>query len=389
MDSVNSLEGVKKKKGLSTGAIKLIACISMIIDHFAASVLSQRLLTHGNLSLYKIFPNLNGDIANIIVIILRQIGRPAFLIYAFFITFGFTKTRNKFKYLLRLIVLAFISEIPFNMTLSGKVFNSSYQNVFFTLSIGLLTIWLIDICISKAEKLKADLINATKARKTDGLNGGENAKTKSVNALKVSIVIYVLLTLVIFFAGMFLATCLETDYRSMGVTAITAIYLFNRGYKIGSYFIVIMSTWFGYAVYVLRYLLELFFKLFGPDAQYLPNLKQILKGFGLVFLRYCADFTACALILGIFLAIYYLTRKALKRKLIEKGRPEKNLDFFYSSLLGAMYLFSANYAEFAAFTGSFFIVKFNGEKGWNNKWFFYLFYPVHLLILGLIMVLSR
>ena len=83
MDSVSSLEGVKKKKGLSTGAIKIIACISMIIDHFTASVLSQRLLTHGNLSLYKIFSDLNGDVANTIVIILRQIGRPAFLIYAF------------------------------------------------------------------------------------------------------------------------------------------------------------------------------------------------------------------------------------------------------------------------------------------------------------------
>lgn len=389
MDSVSSLEDVKKKKGLSTGTIKIIACISMIIDHFAASVLSQRLLSHGNLSLYKIFPNLNGDVANTIVIILRQIGRPAFLIYAFFITFGFTKTRNKFKYLLRLIILALVSEIPFNMTLSGKVFNSSYQNVFFTLSIGLLTIWLIDICIGKAEKLKADLINAIKDRNTDNLKGVDNAKTKSVNALKVSIFIYVLLALIVFFAGMFLATCLETDYRSMGVTAITAIYLYNRGYKIGSYFVVIMSTWFGYAVYVLRYLLTLLFKLFGPDAQYLPNLKQILKSFGMEFLITCATFTGTALILGIFLAIYYLSRKALKRKLIEKGRPEKNLDFFYSSLLGAMYLFSANYAEFSAFIGSFFIVKFNGEKGWNNKWFFYLFYPVHLALLGLIMVLSR
>ena len=133
-------------------------------------------------------------------------------------------------------MLAFVSEIPFNMTLSGKVFNSSYQNVFFTLSIGLLTIWLIDICIGKAEKLKTDLINIIIDRNTDNLKSVEKVKTKSVNALKVSIFIYVLLTLVVFFAGMFLATCLGTDYRSMGVTAITAIYLYNRGYKIGSYF---------------------------------------------------------------------------------------------------------------------------------------------------------
>ena len=40
--------------------------------------------------------------------------------------------------------------------------------------------------------------------------------------------------------------------------------------------------------------------------------------------------------------------------------------------------------EIVALVDMALIAKYNGEKGMNIKWLFYLFYPVHLLILGLI-----
>ena len=40
--------------------------------------------------------------------------------------------------------------------------------------------------------------------------------------------------------------------------------------------------------------------------------------------------------------------------------------------------------ELWAFLGFGFILMYNGERGKQNKWFNYLFYPVHLLILGII-----
>lgn len=46
------------------------------------------------------------------IAILRYIGRLAFIIYAFLISQGYAHTRNVYKYLLRLGILALISQLP-------------------------------------------------------------------------------------------------------------------------------------------------------------------------------------------------------------------------------------------------------------------------------------
>lgn len=72
------------------------------------------------------------------------IGRLAFPIFAFMIVEGYHYTHNFKKYLLRLLVLAVISEIPFNLMVNGTVFYPYHQNVIWTFLLGLLTIRLIE-----------------------------------------------------------------------------------------------------------------------------------------------------------------------------------------------------------------------------------------------------
>ncbi|MCL2565477.1 MAG: conjugal transfer protein TraX [Defluviitaleaceae bacterium] len=80
----------------------------------------------------------------------RYIGRIAFPLYAFLIGEGCRHTSNIKRYLGRLLVFAFISEIPFDLLRSTRggvpiksftdIIDMSAQNVFFTLFFGALSI---------------------------------------------------------------------------------------------------------------------------------------------------------------------------------------------------------------------------------------------------------
>lgn len=125
---------LQKHRILSGSVLKLIAVITMLIDHtgyvfYAFPIFRQPLFTA------------LGETVTI-YFILRKIGRLAFPIYCFLIGEGLRHTRNQVKYLLRLLVFAVISEIPFNLMVSGNLLCPEHQNVFFTLFLGALSIYI-------------------------------------------------------------------------------------------------------------------------------------------------------------------------------------------------------------------------------------------------------
>jgi hypothetical protein len=100
-------------KRLSGSTLKIIAMICMFIDHIAIVLVNNNFF-------------------------MRSIGRIAFPIFCFLLVQGFIYTSNVKKYALRLGGFALLSEIPFDLALSNKMFDFSSQNVYFTLLIGLL-----------------------------------------------------------------------------------------------------------------------------------------------------------------------------------------------------------------------------------------------------------
>ena len=71
---------------------------------------------------------------------LTCLGRMAYPIFAFMIVEGFFYTHDLKKYVGRLLLFAILSEIPFNLAVSQRVFYPVHQNVLFTflIAIGLM-----------------------------------------------------------------------------------------------------------------------------------------------------------------------------------------------------------------------------------------------------------
>lgn len=119
-----------KFKILSGSALKLVAVVCMAIDH-AALLLAPEIPV-------MLTPFSIGGRAITLYWIMRKIGRLAFPIFCFLIAEGFLHTKNKKRYATRLLLFALLSEIPFNLMLSGSLFYYGSQNIFFTLFLGLL-----------------------------------------------------------------------------------------------------------------------------------------------------------------------------------------------------------------------------------------------------------
>ena len=99
-------------KGLSGSALKVIALVSMTMDHIA-----YYLMEHGSL-MYDL---------------MRTMGRMAFPIFAFLLVEGYVHTRSVRKYALNLFVFALVSDIPWWLLNQDNT-----HNVFFTLLLGLV-----------------------------------------------------------------------------------------------------------------------------------------------------------------------------------------------------------------------------------------------------------
>lgn len=131
---------LRLERGLSQEGLKIIACVTMLIDHIGAALVPV--------------PGL------------RIVGRVAFPIYCFLMAEGMARTRNTKKYGLRLAIGALLAELPFDLLLYGG-FTWMHQSVMVTLLLGWgMTLWInrsergklvpVIVCALAAELLGAD-----------------------------------------------------------------------------------------------------------------------------------------------------------------------------------------------------------------------------------------
>ncbi len=104
---------------LTAAVLHIIAMTLMLMDHLWATLLPAREW-------------------------LTCAGRVAFPIFAFMAVEGYFHTRSFKKYILRMLLFAVLSEIPFDLMYGGAWFYPVHQNVLWTFLLSLLGVWLME-----------------------------------------------------------------------------------------------------------------------------------------------------------------------------------------------------------------------------------------------------
>ena len=104
---------------MSAFTLKLIALVTMIIDHVGAIFFPQ-------------------------FIWLRYIGRLSMPIYAFLLVQGYMHTRNFNRYALRMGIFALLSEVPYDLLFQGTWLGFQRQNILFTFLTARFAMELLD-----------------------------------------------------------------------------------------------------------------------------------------------------------------------------------------------------------------------------------------------------
>jgi len=112
--------------------LKIIAAVTMLVDHFGAAVFSHVVETQAQMATYDM---------------MRSIGRIAFPIYAYLVAQGCLHTKSIGRYMLRLMLLAVVSEVVYDIAFYEQVGGISFlrnTNIFFTLFLGVAAIALYE-----------------------------------------------------------------------------------------------------------------------------------------------------------------------------------------------------------------------------------------------------
>lgn len=188
MLSESGEKGIEKfinleKWGLSSFALKLIAAVTMFIDHFGLLFLSNHHTAY---------------------LIARSIGRISFPIFAFLLVEGFYYTGSRIRHGILLGIFALVSEIPYNM-MYGSFFDLARQNVIFTLFIGYMMIWALDFISMYKVNYSEKLLNRIGAGRLNTI-----------------------LELVVMLSGFSVAYFLNTSYSYAGVMLVLCFYVFRK-----------------------------------------------------------------------------------------------------------------------------------------------------------------
>ncbi|MDO5133264.1 MAG: TraX family protein [Eubacteriales bacterium] len=122
---------------LDAGWLKKFAVLIMVIDHVTYAFLERVYTADGRAILFSIS---GGKLLDSIG---RAVGRQAFPIFCFFLVEGFLHTRSRLRYFGRLVFFAALSQYPFQKAFFPRS-DTLHANVLVTMALGFLSIWILE-----------------------------------------------------------------------------------------------------------------------------------------------------------------------------------------------------------------------------------------------------
>lgn len=198
---------------LTGSALKIIASAAMLFDHvfkiLGVWVIANYLPVLQNSG--NITAGMASQIKDFILYHAYSFGTIAFPIYCFLLVEGFSHTKDVKRYAQRLFALAIISEIPFDLAIFGRI-DFGYQNVFFTLFLGLLMICTMEKC---------------KKREYASVNNAEKIISQIWRAFP-----FVIIQMGVPVLFALIACIIKCDYEMRGILYIFVFYI-NRSSRLG------------------------------------------------------------------------------------------------------------------------------------------------------------
>lgn len=130
---------------VTTTTLKWYGCVTMFFYSLSMSVIQNGLLhvnLYSNTQLREMWAA-NPKLMELSswAAVFQLLGGLSIPVFAFLLVEGFLHTNDYKAYLIRMAVFALVSEIPFDLAMSGRLVDWSGQNMLFTLTIGLVMLY--------------------------------------------------------------------------------------------------------------------------------------------------------------------------------------------------------------------------------------------------------
>ena len=142
-------------RGMSRQTLRIWGLVFIAIGTAGQAIIQNKMLGVGTVSadkLTELLENTDNFAMASVALVLQFVLACAIPVFTFLLVDGFQKTSNLKNYILRVLGVAALSEVPFNLAMSGKWLDLNSRNPVFAMVLGLIMLYIFNYYSDKGIK---------------------------------------------------------------------------------------------------------------------------------------------------------------------------------------------------------------------------------------------